>query len=270
MNIEDLKIGSTYSNDEICKAFSCSLYSGMNKSNTTNTLVLVANHVKSIYEDTWNNNIMYYTGMGRKGDQNLKGNQNITLYDSDINGIDVHFFEVLTNKIYTYQGQVVLAGEPAQEFQDDEDGNNRKVWIFPLKRKDNTIPVVPKEELDKAFNKKIRKASILRMEELREKAKNRSPKPGKRQTTATTYQRNEYVIMYVLRRANGICELCKGDAPFKKKNGNHYLEVHHIVRLADDGDDTIENAVALCPNCHRKMHSLELKSDIKKLQSIEN
>jgi 5-methylcytosine-specific restriction protein A len=30
--------------------------------------------------------------------------------------------------------------------------------------------------------------------------------------------------------------------------------VHHRVRLADGGDDTTDNAVALCPNCHRKAH----------------
>jgi 5-methylcytosine-specific restriction protein A len=24
--------------------------------------------------------------------------------------------------------------------------------------------------------------------------------------------------------------------------------------LASDGDDTVENAVALCPNCHRRAH----------------
>ncbi|WP_068985414.1 HNH endonuclease [Lysinibacillus xylanilyticus] len=28
------------------------------------------------------------------------------------------------------------------------------------------------------------------------------------------------------------------------------------------GEDTIENCVALCPNCHRKMHSLALNEDI--------
>lgn len=31
-------------------------------------------------------------------------------------------------------------------------------------------------------------------------------------------------------------------------------EVHHKVPLSAGGDDTVENAIALCPNCHRKAH----------------
>ena len=27
-----------------------------------------------------------------------------------------------------------------------------------------------------------------------------------------------------------------------------------MLRLADGGPDTVENAVALCPNCHRRLH----------------
>ncbi|MEC5166165.1 putative HNH restriction endonuclease [Flavobacterium sp. PL11] len=42
---------------------------------------------------------------------------------------------------------------------------------------------------------------------------------------------------------------------FLRDNGNTpYLEVHHKKPLAEDGDDTIENAFALCPNCHRHAH----------------
>lgn len=33
-----------------------------------------------------------------------------------------------------------------------------------------------------------------------------------------------------------------------------YLEVHHIIFLAQGGDDTVDNAEALCPNCHRRKH----------------
>jgi 5-methylcytosine-specific restriction protein A len=266
--MDKLKIGSHYSNDEICKNFSCSLFSGMNKSNTTNTLVLIANHVKSIYEDTWNNDTMHYTGMGRKGNQKLKGNQNITLYESNFNGVGVHFFEVFTEKVYTYQGQVVLSDKPFQEQQDDEDGNPRDVWVFPLKRKDGSTPVISKVSLDKTFERKVMKASTLTLEELKSKASKSQSKPGSRVATTTTYQRDANVVNYTLKRADGVCELCEQPAPFNKKNGEPYLEVHHVKQLADGGDDTIENTVALCPNCHRKVHALNVKGDIDKLTRI--
>ena len=69
------------------------------------------------------------------------------------------------------------------------------------------------------------------------------------------YDRNPDVIVEVLERAGSKCEKCLNDAPFKKrKDGMPYLEVHHIVRLADGGYDTVANAIALCPNCHRESH----------------
>ncbi|PGR23313.1 hypothetical protein COC52_24870 [Priestia megaterium] len=36
--------------------------------------------------------------------------------------------------------------------------------------------------------------------------------------------------------------------------------------LSQAGLDTLDNTVALCPNCHRKMHSLNLEEDIIKLR----
>ncbi|WP_338025157.1 hypothetical protein [Burkholderia sola] len=30
--------------------------------------------------------------------------------------------------------------------------------------------------------------------------------------------------------------------------------MHHLVQLADMGDDTVENAIALRSTCHRFMH----------------
>ncbi len=79
-------------------------------------------------------------------------------------------------------------------------------------------------------------------------------------------ERNAYVTEYAKRRANGICQLCEQPAPFRDRKGNPYLETRHIVWLSKGVDDTIENTVALCPNCHRKMHSLNLPEDVRKLQ----
>jgi predicted restriction endonuclease len=76
--------------------------------------------------------------------------------------------------------------------------------------------------------------------------------------------REPAVKQYVLIRANGMCEVCGKEAPFKKDNGEKYLETHHIMPLAKDGDDSIENVCAVCPNCHKELHFGEKKDEISK------
>jgi 5-methylcytosine-specific restriction protein A len=79
-------------------------------------------------------------------------------------------------------------------------------------------------------------------------------KPATITVIAEVFLRNPDVVAEVLLRADGRCEICHNDAPFLRKNGTPYLEVHHVMQLADGGDDTPENAVAACPNCHRQAH----------------
>ena len=95
---------------------------------------------------------------------------------------------------------------------------------------------------------------LSRKERLR-KLKAANPKAEITVVTQYGFKRNALVILEVLDRANGYCERCKKQGPFlKDKNGKPYLEVHHIISLADNGDDTIENTLALCANCHRHAH----------------
>lgn len=70
----------------------------------------------------------------------------------------------------------------------------------------------------------------------------------------TVYLRNPDVVAEVLHRAKGKCERCGALAPFLRRDGTPYLEVHHIKLLSQGGDDTPENAQAQCPNCHRESH----------------
>lgn len=72
------------------------------------------------------------------------------------------------------------------------------------------------------------------------------------------------------RRAKGICQLCEKPAPFNDKNGNPYLECHHIIWLSEGGADELRNTVALCPNCHKKMHIVNDDEDVKKLQKLNS
>lgn len=71
---------------------------------------------------------------------------------------------------------------------------------------------------------------------------------------ARVFRRNADVIAEVLVQAAGVCQGCGREAPFKRPDGTPYLEVHHRQPLAEGGADTVENAIALCPNCHRERH----------------
>lgn len=79
-------------------------------------------------------------------------------------------------------------------------------------------------------------------------------KPSSSQTSVTQFARDPAVVAWVLAEAAGVCECCGKPAPFTREDGSLFLEVHHVLRLADGGEDTINNAAALCPNCHRELH----------------
>src|ERR1044072_1623236 len=78
--------------------------------------------------------------------------------------------------------------------------------------------------------------------------------PQKIESTTSVFYRDPEVRAWVLENANGKCEACDADAPFVQFDGSPFLEVHHMIPLASSGPDTIENTIALCPNCHRKVH----------------
>jgi len=79
--------------------------------------------------------------------------------------------------------------------------------------------------------------------------------PDKIPVLTEAYVRNPDVVAEALYLAQGKCGRCKQSAPFnREKDGSPYLEVHHIHWLKDGGEDTVENAIALCPNCHRELH----------------
>lgn len=108
-----------------------------------------------------------------------------------------------------------------------------------------------------------------RLKKLKEELRDFDAKhPKKTLTEIEVTQRSAKVAAYVKERAAGVCELCGKPAPFYNKSGEPYLECHHIVWIAREGADEITNAVALCPNCHRKMHSLDEPTDVEKLKRV--
>lgn len=79
-------------------------------------------------------------------------------------------------------------------------------------------------------------------------------KPRASVASITVFARDANVKAWVLARARGQCEACGGPAPFVTADDLPFLEVHHVRQLADKGADLVSNAVALCPNCHRRLH----------------
>ena len=137
--------GAVFDNAELARIFGCGTQGGMRRAHKTNSLVLVSNHVESIYDDRWIDGVLHYTGMGS--------------------------------------------------------------------------------------------------------------------VSVSQFDRNPWVAEYTKRRADGHCDLCHEPAPFPGKDGTPYLENHHITWLSRGGEDSVLNTVALCPNCHRRMHVLDGDAD---------
>ncbi len=73
------------------------------------------------------------------------------------------------------------------------------------------------------------------------------------ESTRKVYFRDPELRGWVRQQANGKCEGCGEPAPFKK-DGEPFLEVHHVKHMSQEGSDRPSNVVALCPNCHQRCH----------------
>ena len=94
------------------------------------------------------------------------------------------------------------------------------------------------------------------------------PSPGKPWKPAADgtepFNRKKNVFESVLRRARKCCEHC--GAPSGNASGSTRLEPYHIVPLAEGGEHSIKNVVALCPDCMDAMQNDPTPKVIKDLK----
>jgi len=131
----------------------------------------------------------------------------------------------------------------------DETGNNSGVTNNSIGNNSH-----PDEVSDQDFDSEVENARKLGIDALEKKLKDQ-PKgpPSTDEKTITVFTRSPDVVAWVLLSAESKCERC-GWQGFEKTNGGYFLEVHHLKPLAEGGEDKIDNAVGVCPNCHRELH----------------
>ncbi|GEM_PF-1365566 len=135
------------------------------------------------------------------------------------------------------------------------EGDGSKWFELALSESQPDAALTDSGYLDSELDARIASALAGSRTDRLARLRNAPKKPVRVMVRTTTFLRNADVIAEVLERAKGHCEECMSPAPFMSRAKNEpYLEVHHKMRLADGGDDTVENAIALCPNCHRKSH----------------
>lgn len=113
----------------------------------------------------------------------------------------------------------------------------------------STSDQLPLNEFISSAATRIDQNSVLR------KARGISGKPPRQNKEIFDFRRNGAVVAGAIVRSQSKCEMpqCERET-FQRKDGTIYLEVHHILPLAEGGDDTMINAAALCPTCHRELH----------------
>lgn len=128
-------------------------------------------------------------------------------------------------------------------------------WFELVRNREQRDVPADAEFLADEFNTLVEKSLSDSAPERQKRLKKSPKKPAKILVQTYAYARNPDVVAEVLARAAGHCERCKVPGPFlSRATGKPYLEVHHKITLANGGDDTVENAIALCPNCHRQSH----------------
>lgn len=136
------------------------------------------------------------------------------------------------------------------------DAKHSPTFIKYFKRINRGEYVILPEYRELSFEEQIEESKNDTRENRIERLNNiKNVKPELYILTTTKFKRNPDVVVEVLLRANGKCEKCENKAPFiRKSDKSPYLEVHHLVSLSQGGDDTVENCIAVCPNCHRQLH----------------
>jgi 5-methylcytosine-specific restriction protein A len=188
--------------------------------------------------------VFEYFGEGQVGDMQLiSGNKAVAEHSAS--GESLLLFRKTVTGL-RFEGEMIC-DTFHYERSLDRQGNERNAIVFELRPLEAISEIVdeqgapPNADLASLLAKALAAAAV-------------PPRTGTG-TPRNVYERSRDVRDYVLARAGNNCEGCHSLAPFTRKDGSPYLEPHHIRRLSDGGPDHPAFVIALCPNCHRRVHA---------------
>jgi 5-methylcytosine-specific restriction protein A len=195
------------------------------------------------YEDEWDaEGVFHYFGEGQSGDMKFAGG-NAAIRDHAAKEKELHLFERVEAKRVRYLGEVLCAGFEWRVAK-DKAGEDRQAIVFQL------VPAGGIAAADAELLSADASLDDLAAAADADLTEESAPKDGLRKI----YVRSEALKRYVRTRAAGTCEGCGESAPFLAKGGTAYLEAHHTNRRSDTGPGDRTTVIALCPNCHSRVH----------------
>jgi 5-methylcytosine-specific restriction protein A len=219
-------------------------------------------------------NWIAYTGDGLSGDQRLvSGNRSMDLYHKQRRAL--RYWHKLNDGQWSFETWAVIV-QRRRRWGVGQDKNPRREFVWVLAPVSSPIPETWPQEINDALNEDAGlehddSIDIVpeSVEEIQEKKKpssrdkykrlseaaHRTASGRARKTKLTKVERHlrsgaarEAVIL----RSAGQCEnpSCLGHSRELTDAGAPILEVDHVRDLGRGGEDTPENMIALCPNCH--------------------
>jgi len=84
-------------------------------------------------------------------------------------------------------------------------------------------------------------------------------------------RRNEKAVKNLKKLYKGYCQISGKDFVFKKKDGNNYVEAHHLLPLGEGGADNAHNIIIVNALIHRMLHYADVSGiDLSKLKKSKD
>jgi 5-methylcytosine-specific restriction protein A len=272
-NVKSLQINDFYHKKEIQQNFGVGAFGGIRVNTKRNLVVIfidalparkITSYGKNIYHDKYDKNagLYFYTGQGQLGDQQLLRGGNKWLFNAISNSkIKVHLLrQYYPGGKHEYLG-IVRVLRYNEETQEDANSNKRKVIIFtlePLSYSNINEGDAMYREIESEINYNESPSDDLLEKQVElisntisvEGAKSKL-KSIERSRIENIRAQNIIVALKLLYKT--YCQVCNKEH-FKTPIGV-YSEVHHIIEWHISHDDTRENLVVICADCHRKFHN---------------